>query len=400
MLMPGRSGSLIQGEWTEGGNAVLANLTVDDRSENQPVEYVATESIEFMPGFESGDEDAFVAYIDPEATSGNGGEGSGLYRYGFNGKENDNEVKGEGNQQDYGMRIYDGRLGRFLSVDPLTKGYPELTPYQFASNSPLSGIDLDGLEYLGSNTARVEIVSGIVKLKISNMHSITKFRFSEINENPHNWTRDEIGINTTIGSISLNKIPINPLQNNEFSDDPTHNVDRINIQNPIAESTKQPDRRFKQQSVGSSNPVAVRKVGATMAAIDAIIIVGTTIQSKIANNDMELALKHSRNAADAIYDVNTALQEGLIPEKYQNIRSLSDIANVVLSGVISSTQKDERLISIGKEIFNKVSKRRFMYDGQITIQGTSDMKIMQYPKPNPLYNPEYGQEGSSGTQDN
>ncbi|MEZ2442984.1 RHS repeat-associated core domain-containing protein [Chitinophaga sp. RCC_12] len=46
------------------------------------------------------------------------------YRYGFNGKENDNEVKGEGNQQDYGMRIYDPRLGRFLSVDPLTKGYP------------------------------------------------------------------------------------------------------------------------------------------------------------------------------------------------------------------------------------------------------------------------------------
>ena len=27
------------------------------------------------------------------------------YRYGFNGKENDNEIKGEGNQQDYGLRI-------------------------------------------------------------------------------------------------------------------------------------------------------------------------------------------------------------------------------------------------------------------------------------------------------
>jgi RHS repeat-associated protein len=69
------------------------------------------------------------------------------YRYGFNGKENDNEVKGvEGSQQDYGMRIYDPRLGRFLSVDPLTKKYPELTPYQFASNTPIQGIDLDGLE--------------------------------------------------------------------------------------------------------------------------------------------------------------------------------------------------------------------------------------------------------------
>jgi RHS repeat-associated protein len=71
--------------------------------------------------------------------------GSG-YRYGFNGKENDNEVKGLGNQQDYGMRIYDPRLGKFLSVDPLTKSYPELTPYQFASNSPIQAIDLDGLE--------------------------------------------------------------------------------------------------------------------------------------------------------------------------------------------------------------------------------------------------------------
>ncbi len=71
------------------------------------------------------------------------------YRYGFNGKENDNEVKGEGNQQDYGMRIYDPRLGRFLSEDPITQEYPELTPYQFASNTPIQAIDLDGLEAAG-----------------------------------------------------------------------------------------------------------------------------------------------------------------------------------------------------------------------------------------------------------
>ncbi len=70
-----------------------------------------------------------------------------VYRYGFNGKENDNDVKGEGNQQDYGMRIYDPRLGRFLSEDPLTQSYPELTPYQYASNRPVDGTDLDGLEY-------------------------------------------------------------------------------------------------------------------------------------------------------------------------------------------------------------------------------------------------------------
>jgi RHS repeat-associated protein len=73
-------------------------------------------------------------------------EAASGYRYGFNGKENDNDVKGEGNQQDYGMRVYDSRIGKFLSIDPLTKKYPQLTPYQFASNSPVMGIDLDGLE--------------------------------------------------------------------------------------------------------------------------------------------------------------------------------------------------------------------------------------------------------------
>lgn len=35
---------------------------------------------------------------------------------------------------------------RFLSVDPLTKSFSELTPYQFASNSPIANIDLDGGE--------------------------------------------------------------------------------------------------------------------------------------------------------------------------------------------------------------------------------------------------------------
>jgi RHS repeat-associated protein len=68
------------------------------------------------------------------------------YRFGYNGKENDDEVKGTGNQQDYGMRIYDPRLGRFLSVDPLSKQYPWYTPYQFAGNNPILSIDIDGLE--------------------------------------------------------------------------------------------------------------------------------------------------------------------------------------------------------------------------------------------------------------
>ncbi len=42
--------------------------------------------------------------------------------------------------------MQDTRVGRFLSIDPLAKQFPSLTPYQFASNDPIESIDLDGEE--------------------------------------------------------------------------------------------------------------------------------------------------------------------------------------------------------------------------------------------------------------
>lgn len=72
---------------------------------------------------------------------------SSTYRYGFNGKEKTDEVTGStGVTYDYGFRIYDARIARFLSVDPLTAHYSFYTPYQFAGNSPIAAIDLDGAE--------------------------------------------------------------------------------------------------------------------------------------------------------------------------------------------------------------------------------------------------------------
>ena len=55
-------------------------------------------------------------------------------------------MSGYGNQYDYGFRIYNPRLGRFLSVDPLVRTYPYYTPYHFAGNSPMAFVDLDGAE--------------------------------------------------------------------------------------------------------------------------------------------------------------------------------------------------------------------------------------------------------------
>ena len=71
---------------------------------------------------------------------------STAYRYGFNGKENDKEWGTGGLTQDYGFRMYNPAIAKFLSVDPLASSYPWYTPYQFAGNKPIRFIDLDGLE--------------------------------------------------------------------------------------------------------------------------------------------------------------------------------------------------------------------------------------------------------------
>ena len=69
------------------------------------------------------------------------------YRYGFNGKESDNEVNGvAGGSQDHGFRSYDARLGRYKSVDPLAKDYAWTSPYAYAENDVIRSIDLEGLE--------------------------------------------------------------------------------------------------------------------------------------------------------------------------------------------------------------------------------------------------------------
>jgi RHS repeat-associated protein len=58
--------------------------------------------------------------------------------------EKDDEVKGSGNSLDFGARIYDSRLGRWLSIDPAFKKYPYLSSYIGFENNPTSIIDPGG----------------------------------------------------------------------------------------------------------------------------------------------------------------------------------------------------------------------------------------------------------------
>ncbi|MEO9257540.1 MAG: RHS repeat-associated core domain-containing protein, partial [Crocinitomicaceae bacterium] len=59
------------------------------------------------------------------------------YRYGFNGMEKDDEVKGTGNSYTTEFRQYAPRIGRWLSLDPLFDHFPWQSPYVAFDNNPI-----------------------------------------------------------------------------------------------------------------------------------------------------------------------------------------------------------------------------------------------------------------------
>ena len=67
--------------------------------------------------------------------------------------------------QDYGFRLYNPSIAKFLSVDPLTASYPWYTPYQFAGNTPIQAIDIDGLEEI--HYSKVKLPNGKTAIKLA-----------------------------------------------------------------------------------------------------------------------------------------------------------------------------------------------------------------------------------------
>lgn len=99
------------------------------------------------------------------------------YGFGFNGKELDNETYGEGNAYDFGARIYDPRLGRWLSVDPLFKDYTDLSPYCSMGNNPIVLVDKDGRKIVVYSTKDQQVI-----LKMINSKALGTFGFDKNGE--------------------------------------------------------------------------------------------------------------------------------------------------------------------------------------------------------------------------
>lgn len=80
-------------------------------------------------------------------------KGGDRYEFGFNGRMKDNEIAGMGNSLDFGARIYNSRLARFLSIDPVKQEWE--SPYAFPMDNPVMLADPTGCS--GEDKGKVNV---------------------------------------------------------------------------------------------------------------------------------------------------------------------------------------------------------------------------------------------------
>ena len=99
----------------------------------------------------------------------------------------DNEWAGMGTHLDFGARIYDSRVGRFMSIDPFMSMYPFYSSYQFAGNKPIWKIDWKGLEEAEPEMSKEQINEKVTALKIQYQKMI--------------WTARSVGANVAAANL-------------------------------------------------------------------------------------------------------------------------------------------------------------------------------------------------------
>ncbi|SFX85766.1 RHS repeat domain-containing protein [Cytophaga hutchinsonii] len=212
------------------------------------------------------------------------------YKFGYNGKPMDNEWNGDGAMYDYGFRIYDPRICKFLSVDPLSPSYPELTPYQFASNTPINSIDLDGLERLLSIIDEKSGVTLIAKVDINNPDYVNGSGDQFIGSMKLGYSYSQIVKNTYGSNISfLNKSELYI----KIKADGSYKA-YANYENSAAERTFVRAEQFFYHNMKGAEVGGIGISGKASWQVNSLGVRGEWYQNKLGEQGLNFELDYSR----------------------------------------------------------------------------------------------------------
>ena len=86
-------------------------------------------------------------------------------RWRFSGKEM--QTIGGVGLIDFGARLYDNYLGRWITQDPVSYKYFEVTPYGYCNNSPIIFLDINGAEFTESSEEFIKRIKDRIERMIS-----------------------------------------------------------------------------------------------------------------------------------------------------------------------------------------------------------------------------------------
>jgi RHS repeat-associated protein len=300
------------------------------------------------------------------------------YRYDFNSKESDLETE----TQDYGMRIYNPSLGKFLSVDPLFGKFAYYSSYQFAGNTPIQALDLDGEEILNYKTPyRLEL--GGTQLKI-------KYSYSD--DYQESWKMAETASIIRSGLAGQNgeklplDIPIYPAQTNQQLYEINEAQKSIygKMTEEMGESTGERDGQGmaaeKKKGETGTRPKTAQKImnnaEAKAAGIEWICKkafsetpLAKSVEAKYDINRMVKAYNEAWNMVEKTFDFTEAQKAKNWTDAQVNQYKV-DIANFVVDGKLPNNASPEysRAVSNnGMTIINSNKKA----DAQIPLQSTN-----------------------------
>jgi RHS repeat-associated protein len=424
--------SSIAGSCISGTGVTVLN---EDSRDTTIPSYTASQDVYLLNGFISNYGDNYVAYIDSTLTpcvqpdtlvTGNyykadvitagdyypfgmkmpGREffkDSTHYRYGFNDKEKDLSIDGTDNGYDYGMRIYDARVGKFLSVDPLTTKYAGLTPYQFASNRPIEGIDLDGSEFLKANKSiiafgYIDYDPGARKIVLASVYFRPEMIPYNLKQAIHNQVIQQCNDCLMPTDIEEQTTTVATFQQQvemkqaDMSDAQSKSTDPQKFKLPIVPHNKTEEREAEKSGEWETEGAEpqINSANALIAAVELTGILGKHFADDYVEQVVNSAKFQTQGAAAVVLStLQTEISKGnksVIPSKYLNSSSLNDLANYLLYGKEiqkevrdkngnASFVKDDELTNVGNKILEPIMEKMLKNKSNSSKNNATDQKV-------------------------
>lgn len=89
---------------------------------------------------------------------------------------------------DFGARMYDARVGRFITVDPATAQYTSLSPYHFVANSPIMLVEIDGRVFDLSHLSAAERTKYDAVIKTLSSSKLFAYYYKQLESSTNVYT--------------------------------------------------------------------------------------------------------------------------------------------------------------------------------------------------------------------